>query len=66
MFNKDFRIEFRILFLKRTISMAAIFSIFSAVVCILAIIYALKAYRDTRKLKIRVDKEEAKRPKPRY
>jgi hypothetical protein len=63
---KHFRIEFRTLFLKGTNVMAAIFSIFSAIVCILAIIYALKAYKDTRRLKIRVDKEEAKRPKSRY
>lgn len=46
--------------------MAAIFSIFSAVVCFLAIIYALKAYRDTRNYKMRVDNEEAKRPKSRH
>jgi len=45
--------------------MAAIFTIFCALVCVFAIVYALKAYRDTQKYKFKIKQQEKSRPKQR-
>jgi polyferredoxin len=53
-------------FWKALTVMATTVSILCAVICVLAIIYAFIAYRDTRKYNSKIKKEQRSKPKPRY